>query len=69
MGEIRRRLEYKSAWRYTELVIAPRLFPSSKICSSCQHRDGRALADASGAGETVLNDRRTAPPDLRDRQF
>ena len=109
MGEIRRQLDYKCPWRYTDLVIAPRFFPSSKICSSCQHhnaktkrerywtcescgvmherninaainlrnllppgrglmlRDGKALADASGAGETVPNDRRTAPPFPRKR--
>lgn len=34
-GELRRQLEYKSAWYGTELVIADRWFPSSKTCSGC----------------------------------
>ncbi len=33
--ELRRQLEYKSAWYGTELVVADRWFPSSKTCSSC----------------------------------
>ena len=36
MGETRRQLEYKSIWRHTDLTLAPRSFPSSKTCSSCQ---------------------------------
>ena len=36
MGEIRRQLEYKPIWRHTDLTLAPRSFPSSKTCSSCQ---------------------------------
>ena len=36
MGEIRRQLEYKCNWRHTDLIIAHRFFPSSRICSSCQ---------------------------------
>lgn len=32
-GEIRRQLEYKSAWYGTKLVVADRFFPSSKRCS------------------------------------
>ena len=31
-------------------------------------RDGKALADATSAGETSPDDRRTAPPSLRRRQ-
>lgn len=34
-GELRRQLEYKSAWYGTELVVADRWFPSSKTCSGC----------------------------------
>ena len=34
-GELRRQLEYKTAWYGTELVIADRWFPSSKTCSGC----------------------------------
>ena len=41
MGEIRRQLEYKSRWRYTKLTLAPRSFPSSKICHVCQHRNAK----------------------------
>ena len=41
MSEIRRQLEYKAPWRHTDLVIAPRFFPSSKICSSCQHHNAK----------------------------
>ena len=109
MGEIRRQLEYKSIWRHTDLTLAPRSFPSSKTCSSCQchnaklkrerhwtctacgarHernqnaaanlrtllppgrglmlRDGKALACASGAGETGPHDRRTAQLNPRGR--
>jgi putative transposase len=34
-GELRRQLEYKSAWYGTELVVADRWYPSSKTCSGC----------------------------------
>ena len=34
-GEFRRMLEYKTTWYGSKLVIAPRFFPSSKKCSSC----------------------------------
>lgn len=34
-GELRRQLEYKSAWYGTDLVVADRWYPSSKTCSSC----------------------------------
>jgi putative transposase len=36
-GELRRQLEYKTAWYGTRLVIADRWFPSSKTCSGCGH--------------------------------
>jgi len=35
-AEIRRHLEYKTAWAGGRLVIADRWFPSSKTCSACQ---------------------------------
>ena len=33
--EFRRQIEYKSAWNNIPVVIADRLFPSSKLCSCC----------------------------------
>ena len=33
--EFRRMLEYKSQWYGSQLIIAPRFFASSKLCSSC----------------------------------
>lgn len=45
-GELRRQLEYKTAWYGTELVVADRWFPSSKTCSGCGTIDaGLTLAD------------------------
>ncbi|MFW9890513.1 MAG: RNA-guided endonuclease InsQ/TnpB family protein [Candidatus Thorarchaeota archaeon] len=38
MYEFRRQLEYKCSWYGSQLIIAPRGFPSSKMCSSCGHR-------------------------------
>jgi len=38
MYEFRRQLEYKCAWYGSQLVIAPRTFPSSKRCSNCGHK-------------------------------
>jgi putative transposase len=35
MGELRRQIEYKATWYGTEVVIADRWFPSSKLCSGC----------------------------------
>ncbi len=34
-SEFRRMLEYKTKWYGSELVIAPRFYPSSKQCSEC----------------------------------
>lgn len=34
-GEFRRMLEYKTAWYGSKLVVAPRYYPSSKLCSKC----------------------------------
>lgn len=37
--EIRRQLEYKSAWYGAVLEVADRFFPSSKLCSSCNEKN------------------------------
>jgi putative transposase len=34
-GEVRRQLEYKTAWRGGKLIVADRWFASSKTCSEC----------------------------------
>ena len=36
--KFRRQLEYKCQWYGSELVVASRTFPSSKMCSRCGHR-------------------------------
>jgi len=36
--KFRRMLEYKCQWYGSELMVAPRTFPSSKLCSRCGHR-------------------------------
>lgn len=36
LAELRRQLEYKTAWSGTRLHIADRWFPSSKTCSGCR---------------------------------
>ena len=36
--EFRRQLEYKCQWYGTQLMVAPRTFPSSKLCSHCGHK-------------------------------
>ncbi|MGY5853333.1 MAG: RNA-guided endonuclease TnpB family protein [Candidatus Thorarchaeota archaeon] len=41
--EFRRQLEYKTKWYGSELVIAPRSFPSSKRCSLCGHKKKELL--------------------------
>lgn len=35
--EFRRQIEYKSEWNNIPVIIADRLFPSSKLCSCCGH--------------------------------
>jgi putative transposase len=37
LSEFRRQLEYKAAWYGSRVVVASRFFPSSKMCSQCQH--------------------------------
>lgn len=47
-GEFRRQLEYKTSWRGSRLVVAPRFYPSSQLCSSCSVRnESLALSDRS----------------------
>jgi putative transposase len=36
--EFRRQLEYKCKWYRSELIIAPRTYPSSKLCSNCRYK-------------------------------
>jgi putative transposase len=36
--QFRRMLEYKCTWYGSELLVAPRTFPSSKLCSQCGHK-------------------------------
>ncbi len=40
-GMFRRMLEYKCQWYGAQLIIAPRDFPSTQLCSQCGHRNGR----------------------------
>ncbi|KAF1305332.1 IS200/IS605 family element RNA-guided endonuclease TnpB [Candidatus Enterococcus willemsii] len=40
-SEFVRQLEYKSAWKGRILVKIDRFFPSSQLCSSCGHNDGK----------------------------
>lgn len=56
LGEIRRQLTYKAAWRHRALVAVDRWYPSSKMCSHCgaiNHaltlRDRRWTCAACGA--------------------
>ena len=45
-GEIRRQLEYKSKRYGTRLILAPRWYPSSRLCSSCGWKnEALTLAD------------------------
>ena len=34
-GEFRRMLEYKTSWYGSQLIVAPKFYPSSKRCSAC----------------------------------
>jgi putative transposase len=45
-GEIRRQLQYKTAWAGSHLVVAARFYPSSKLCSVCGYKhDALQLSD------------------------
>jgi putative transposase len=45
IGRIRTQLDYKSTWYGTELVIAPRFFPSTQLCSRCGVKTKLRLRD------------------------
>jgi putative transposase len=36
-GELRRQFDYKAKWYGKRLILAPRFFPSSKLCSNCEY--------------------------------
>ena len=45
-SEFRRQLTYKAAWYKSELIVADRFFPSSKMCHACHGmNDKLTLAD------------------------
>lgn len=43
--DLRSMLEYKAQWYGRELVVIERWFPSSQLCSTCGHHDGRKNLD------------------------
>jgi putative transposase len=45
LGRIRTQLDYKTTWNSTELVTAPRLFPSTQLCSRCGVKTKLRLRD------------------------
>ena len=56
LGEIRRQLTYKAAWRGRQVSVVDRFYPSSKTCSGCGHvhaglklKDRRWTCPACGA--------------------
>jgi putative transposase len=68
-GQLGRQLAYKAGWYGTTLVVAPRLFASSKTCSRCgQRNDALSLADrvfgcraaVGGCGLVIDRDRNAA---------
>jgi putative transposase len=40
-GAFLRMLEYKAKWHGTTLIVAPRSFPSTRLCSRCGHLHGK----------------------------
>jgi putative transposase len=40
-GTFLRMLEYKAKWYGTTLIVAPRSFPSTRLCSRCGHLNGK----------------------------
>jgi putative transposase len=36
-GELKRQFEYKTKWYGKKLIVAPRFFPSSKLCFNCEY--------------------------------
>lgn len=47
-SEFAHQLEYKSRWYGRTFVQIDRFYPSSQICSSCGHRDGKKSLDVRG---------------------
>jgi putative transposase len=45
LERIRTQLDYKTTWNGTELVTAPRLFPSTQLCSRCGVKTKLRLRD------------------------
>jgi putative transposase len=45
VGRIRTQLDYKATWYGSELVIAPRTFPSTQLCSRCGTKTKLRLRD------------------------
>ncbi|NES64870.1 MAG: IS200/IS605 family element transposase accessory protein TnpB [Okeania sp. SIO2D1] len=41
--EFKRQLTYKCEWYGSQLVIAPRFYPSSQLCSHCEHQQKMPL--------------------------
>ena len=39
IGEIKRQCLYKGKWRHCEITLAPRSYPSSKLCSICHAKN------------------------------
>jgi putative transposase len=40
-GTFRRMLEYKAKWHGATLIVAPKSFPSTRLCSRCGHLHGK----------------------------
>ncbi|HEY6575706.1 MAG TPA: RNA-guided endonuclease TnpB family protein, partial [Mycobacterium sp.] len=60
VGRIRTQLDYKTSWYDTELVTAPRFFPSTQLCSRCGAKTKLRLRDR------VYHCRSGCPPIDRD---
>ena len=60
VARIRTQLEYKTTWYGTELVTAPRMFPSTQLCSRCGAKTKLRLRDR------VYHCRNGCPPIDRD---
>lgn len=60
LGRIRTQLDYKTTWYGTELVTAPRSFPSTQLCSRCAAKTKLRLRDRT------YHCRNGCPPLCRD---
>ena len=60
LGRIRTQLDYKTTWYGTELVTAPKLFPSTQLCSRCGAKTKLRLRDR------IYHCRNGCPPLDRD---